>query len=308
MRKLGYFTEWSVYRENAKSIQELVVDGGYTDIIYAFAIFDKLGQLNFGDPHAAIDKQILQNLQALKELSKLSRIGISVGGWNNRDDFRKLNCYQLVSAICQFVSQHGFDFVDIDWEFDSPEEAQKYEGKFKELLADLRAHLPKNADLMVSLQCNVDTIRVLGLSEIEPNVSLFNVMGYDLSGSWSLVADHYAPLLAVSRVIDALSKYVPVGKIGVGVSGFGARFKGCKGIGCEYKSFDLVTSKDLISIQMGWCEDTRSSVYQCDDVTFVSIESKESLACKLEFVNDRCLAGLCVWDIEAFSHIKWHIR
>lgn len=303
MRKLGYFTEWSVYRENAKSIKELVTDGGYTDIIYAVAIFDKTGQLNFGDPYAANDKHILQDLRALKESCKISRIGISIGGWNNRHDFNGLDSHQIVSAVVQFVALYDFDLVDIDWEFDSPEVAQKYQVKFKELLADLRAQLPGHVELMVSLQCSIETIRALRLSEVESDVSLFNVMGYDLSGSWSSVAEHYAPLCTVSQCIDAVSQSVPMDKTCVGVSGFGARFKGCKGIGSAYKCFKLITAKDLNSKQMNWYADKLSSVYQCEDETVVSIESKESLACKLEFVTGRGLAGLCVWDIEAFSHI-----
>lgn len=303
MRKLGYFTEWSVYRENSKSIEELVVEGTYTDVIYAFAIFDKSGKLNFGDPYAANDKHILRDLVSLKNSGQISKIGISIGGWNNRADFEKLECHHIAASMVEFVTCNGFEIVDIDWEFDSPEAARKYQSKFKKLISVLKKGLSQHVELMVSLHCNIKTIQALDLSEIEQHVSLFNVMGYDLSGSWSAVSEHYASLSTVSKVVESLSQSAPLSKICIGVSGFGARFNGCKGIGCKFSSFDLVTMKELVVKSTHWCEESQSSFCHCGDESVVSIESYASFACKLEFVNGMGLAGICVWDIEAFSHI-----
>lgn len=303
MRKLGYFTEWSVYRDNSKSLKELVVDGHYTDIIYAFAVFDESCQLSFGDPYAAIDKGILQDLLDLKILATISTVGISVGGWNNRADFELLDCQRLEDTIVQFVVEQNFDLVDIDWEFDSLDDAQRLQGKLKNLICGLRSKLPSRIDIMVSLPCNMQILQALPLSEISSYVDIVNVMGYDLSGAWSPTAELYSSLATIATVIEALSKAMPNGKLCIGVSGFGALFQGCARIGCQFDHCSLITAKDIHSKKLTWVETEKASVFHLEDCSILSIESKASLDWKLDFVQKRALAGICVWDVEAFSYI-----
>ena len=57
------------------------------------------------------------------------KIGVSVGGWTRSGDFPKIAASEttrknFANNVAKFVHYYGYDFVDIDWEYQQQTETR----------------------------------------------------------------------------------------------------------------------------------------------------------------------------------------
>lgn len=260
----GYYASWSVYARGY-TVENIPADR-LTHVIYAFAVIDERGECAPGDLQA--DPTNFDALRRLKAAHPHLRTLISIGGRGTAESFSRAAAsaddrQRLAASCVAFMQQHGFDGIDVDWEFPQPEQA----GAYLALLAELRARLdaarpgPGNGGesepylLTIAYGASPYQYDDIDLSQAAALVDWINVMAYNYHGSWSGLTGFNAPLFPSSRdpagnleretfnlhaaVQAYLERGVPGPEIVVGLAFFG---NGWGGVPPEnnglYQSFD----------------------------------------------------------------------
>jgi len=233
-----------------------------THLNYAFAnIVD--GEIVVGNP--SLDTSGYDNfakLRALKKKARHLKTLISVGGWEWSGNFSDValtseSRAKFAASGVAFIRQHGFDGIDVDWEFPvaggmetnvrRPEDRVHFTllmQAMREALdvagkADRRHYL-----LTAAVGNNPGFLKNTEIAIVGATLDWLNVMTYDLNGPWSTLSGHVAPLLrdpamkgpdldptnTVADVVDLyLAAGVPARKIVLGVPFYGYSWKGCGG-------------------------------------------------------------------------------
>ncbi len=251
---VGYYGSWDAY---ARAYTPRDIDASrLTHINYAFAGISD-GRVALGD--AAVDPSNFAELKQLKAGNETLKLLISVGGWNGSKDLSDValsndSRRRFVDSAIAFLRRHGFDGIDIDWEYPvsggKPGNRHRPEDKpnFTRLVENLRTALDAAgaADhrtylLTVAAGAAPSAVANVDLAAMARSVDWINVMAYDLNGAWSSTSGHNAPLYAdpadaspdaghanVAAVVDAyLAAGVPARKLLLGVPLYGRTWTGC---------------------------------------------------------------------------------
>lgn len=231
-----------------------------THLNYAFAnIAD--GEIVVGNP--SVDTAGPDNyarLRALKKKVPRLKTLISVGGWDWSGQFSDValtpeSRAKFATSGVAFVRRHGFDGVDIDWEFpvangrDTNVHRPEDKANFTLLMRALRDALDeagrqdKRHYLLTAAVGNNETyLRNTEMADVSAVLDWVNLMAYDMNGPWSKRSGHVAPLFRdpaisgpeldpknnVADVVDLfLAAGVPAGKIVLGVPFYGYSWKAC---------------------------------------------------------------------------------
>ncbi|KAJ8878485.1 hypothetical protein PR048_019063, partial [Dryococelus australis] len=119
-----YFTNWAWYRQGiGKYLPDDIDDSMCTHIAYGFAVLDGTSlTIKPHDSWADIDNNFYQKVTDLRK--KGLKVLIAIGGWNDSlgDKYSRLvnNAAarsKFVEHVVQFIEQHNFDGLDLDWEY-----------------------------------------------------------------------------------------------------------------------------------------------------------------------------------------------
>jgi chitinase len=265
---VGYFAEWSVY-DRDYHVRDIPADK-LTHLNYGFAkIVD--GECSVLDSFAALEKENpggkdargnFNQLRLLKAKHPHLKTLISVGGWTLSGPFSDValtaaSRAKFAKSCVEFVRKHGFDGVDIDWEYPAggglPANKTRAEdtANYTLLLAEVRKQLDaagkgdgKTYLLTIAAPAGPRVIGNLELARIAGIVDWFNLMAYDFHGGWDATTHFNAPLFAAkddpagdeqSRKLNvdaAVRSYmdakVPAEKIVLGVPFYGRGWSGVK--------------------------------------------------------------------------------
>jgi GH18 family chitinase len=266
---VGYFVEWGIYGRNY-NVTDIPAEK-LNVINYAFANISPDGRVVIYDSWAAVEKAFpgdswekmprgnFNQLAKLKEKHPHLVTMISVGGWTLSNRFSDVALTPASRAVfaqsaVDFMVQHGFDGVDIDWEYPvggglesnvyRPEDKQNYTLLLRELRARLDAQGAKDGRkyyLSIAAPAGDDKIRNIEPAGIAEACDWINIMTYDFAGGWEKKTGHQAPLFspegreatAVSTlwsVDGAVSQFLEVGvdpkKLVVGVPFYGRGWSG----------------------------------------------------------------------------------
>ena len=231
-----------------------------THLNYAFANVQG-GEIVVGNP--ALDTAGPNNFAKLRELKKKHphlKTLIAVGGWVWSRNFSDAaltaeSRARFADSGVAFIRQHGFDGIDVDWEFPvaggMADNVRRPEDKrnFTLLLQALRDKLDAagKADgrrylLTAAVGNNKGALSNIEAVPVAATLDWLNVMAYDMNGTWNKYAAHLAPLhrdpgltLAEAdphnNVADLIDLYlaagVPSRKIVLGVPFYGYSWKNC---------------------------------------------------------------------------------
>ncbi|HEX6242425.1 MAG TPA: glycoside hydrolase family 18 protein, partial [Polyangiales bacterium] len=158
----------------------------------------------------------------------------------------------FASSCVDFMVEHGFDGVDIDWEYPMggglegnetrPEDKANYTLLLQALRAELSARQKAQGRaeaylLTIAAPAGPSIIEHLESGAIARVVDWINVMSYDFHGAWEKMTGHNAPLrqatgdaltgFNVESAIDAYLKAgVPASRLVMGVPFYGRSFAG----------------------------------------------------------------------------------
>ncbi|KXJ88923.1 glycoside hydrolase superfamily [Microdochium bolleyi] len=199
-----YSPSWRVYKDIPPSALQLQY---INRVYYAFILANEDGTLRSLDEHAdhniAVDgvTGCIAATAALKHISPLGgrlQIVASIGGGSGSAPFPALaadpGSRETFAAACrQFVDEHGFDGVDIDWEHpENPQSGNDYIA----LLRTLREHLPGPRYLLTTaLPVGEWVLKHIDLHAAGQLLDSLNLMSYDFTGGWTEVCGHHAQLL-----------------------------------------------------------------------------------------------------------------
>jgi chitinase len=186
-RLVGDYGYWSKYQSPPYAAAQIPY-GKLTHINHAGINFNSYWTLQ--GPHSSVPPGFLE--PAL--LKKAHAAGVKVLLLLGADNFSALANPGLmdlaVGNIWQFVSDNGYDGVDIDWEY--PETSQDRK-TFLDLMTNLREVLPR-PQYTISADVAPWGGNDYDLKGVEPIIDYYNIMMYDCAGPWTDDAQLNSPI------------------------------------------------------------------------------------------------------------------
>ena len=205
-------------------------------------------------------------------------------------------------------------------------------GAYKEGLANTRAldeHFGAgNKVLTVCAGASVGwSLSKQDYASLHPYVDKINLMTYDMAGSWEENTGHHTALLgevsADTAVKYLLEQGVPAEKITIGSPlyshGWKMREAAEETVGAPGDAIEDYTWHDLMATEQAavpegtpgwhkgydaekgaawlWNDDPNAAEY----LNFITYESAESLQAKLDYIKEKGLGGLIVWEVHGDS-------
>ncbi len=345
LRVVGYYSSWAIYAPQYDVTQ--IPAAELTHLNYAFATISDTGECALGDeyadtqyPYADGSSGNFGALVSLKAINPNLRTLISIGGytWSGRfsDVAATAEARQHFAESCvHFMLDHGFDGLDIDWEFpvgggaagniERPEDGEN----FVLLLQALREQLstlsnPQGKPYLLTIAAGNDSAQLaLDWARIHPLLDWINVMTYDMHGMQDGTTGLNAPLYAnpsqpnkpsIDRSItDLLAFNIPPDKLVLGVPFYGVGWSGVGSVNAGlYQPFTRLADGSLglgyfdydgvSSLPSGyatyWDEASRAPwLYDPASGTFISFENGDSLTAKAAYVKTHGLGGVMIWEL-----------
>lgn len=325
----GFYGSWATYRTGRGQCDVDDINPNLcTHLIYAFAGLNESGSIVHKDewcdlPHGKNGMRRFNNLRGNN--SRLKTL-VSIGGHNNSHAFPTVaGSEQLRRTFArnarEFCATHGFNGIDIDWEF--PQSSYDH-GNLVLLLAALASELHANGLLLTT---SVGINRAYDVAGVARNVDYVLLMTYDYNGCWDAYTGHNAPLYAgegdrtdyqrqlnIDHSVSSWARSAPKSKLIVGLAAYGRTFRlsgdgGLRASACgagdsgEYTrepgTLSYYEVKQIPDLSRRWDSE------QCVPYgTFgggrqwVSYDDEESIRKKCEYINRNGLGGAMVWSID----------
>ena len=136
------------------------------------------------------------------------KVTIAIGGWNDSqgDKYSRLvnsskARKKFIAHVLKFIEKHGFDGLDLDWEYPScwqtncKEEHYKDKSGFATFVSELRAAFaPRGLLLSAAVSPSKKIIDVgYDVASIARDLDWIAVMSYDYHGHWDRKTGHVSP-------------------------------------------------------------------------------------------------------------------
>ncbi len=331
-RIVGYYAAWAAY---SGFTPDKIDATKLTHINYAFANIGTDLKITMGYPDKDPNNFVL--LQALKQKNPDLKTLISVGGWTWSGRFSDAALSDTSRTIfadscVAFIKQHGFDGVDLDWEYpvsgglSSNVKRPEDKRNFTLLLQKLREKLDAqgaidNKHYMLTIAGGAGSTYVnnVELSAIHPYLDYATIMTYDLHGTWDAYTDMHAPLymntdvspqykISVDSSIQAWKKAsFPMDKLVMGIPFYGYLYSSVPNVNNGlYQTFSGANSISYSKIAAGYLNQPGYVRYfhpqslvpwLYNGSTFITYEDEQSIGYKANYIKANGLGGAMIWEL-----------
>lgn len=244
------------------------------------------------------------------------KVLVSVGGWGNCEGFPGMTSTpqtrsRFINQVIGFVTRHGYDGVDIDWEFVSTAEEQtNFVQLVKELSVALKA---QNPPLLLTMAAPSGHYwgKWVSYEEVVADFDYISAMTYDYHGPWSDHSGHNSPLYSCGgdvcgsfhdSALYLLSRGVPPEKLLLGLAFFGRSFD-CGGLYRKFEKSSYYGYAEVVDLLRGgwrafWDDCAKVPWLQSPDWrTILSYDDEKSIFLKCQYVLASRIAGVIIWEI-----------
>lgn len=335
---IGYYEGWSTTRSCGGLYPEDLLVGAYTHLYYSFAFIDPNSYAVA--PMADNDKDLYPRFTGLKQYNPGLETWISIGGWSFNDpDQPTKNVFSTLAgstaaqnsffkSLINFMSTYGFDGVDIDWEYPVAPERSGNDQDFSNyvsFLKNLRAALGSAGHkygLSITLPSSYWYMQHFDIKSIEPVVDWFQVMTYDLHGTWDstdpyigAIVNAHTNLTEIDQTLDLLWRnQIDPAKVNMGIGFYGRSFTlsdpSCSTAGCPFSaggkpgpctaSAGTLSYSEINDIVAAGAKTTVDktagvAIVTWDNDQWVSYDNDVTLKQKMDYANSKCLGGVLIW-------------
>ncbi|KAK5658313.1 hypothetical protein OQA88_2289 [Cercophora sp. LCS_1] len=229
------------------------------------------------------------------------------------------------------MTTYGFDGVDLDWEYPRAEDRGGRDmdyANFPKFMSRLKAGLAVSGgrkDISITLPCSYWYLQHFDLRALVKEISWFNIMSYDMHGTWDKTNKWVGPYLNAHTNLTEIMELglyllwrnqVPPDKVVLGTAFYGRAFTAsspsCVQPGCMYESGagpgrcskepgilmnseidDVVKQK---GIRPQWDKSSAVKIASWGN-QWVAYDDEDTLRQKSETAQELCLGGLMVWAI-----------
>ncbi|MDD8021127.1 MAG: glycoside hydrolase family 18 protein [Acidobacteriota bacterium] len=246
------------------------------------------------------------------------KVIMSIGGWGNCAGFPPMAASsekrsRFISQVLNFCLRHGYDGVDLDWEFvSSKEERKNFSALVKELNAVLKAQEPP---LLLTMAAPAGPYwgRWINYEELHSYFDYISFMTYDYHGPWTDHAGHNSPLYTClndpcGSVDDTLSyaliREIPLKKLLLGIPFYGRAFE-TAGLYKPASNSQYYNYSDILKLMAsGWSynwDECAQVPYLIDPAkkTLLSFDNQKSIFEKASYLLDKGAAGFIIWEVTA---------
>ncbi|XP_067687058.1 chitinase-3-like protein 1 [Haliotis asinina] len=340
-----YFTSWSAQTSLTKVRLPVKEIDPYlcTHLIYAFAKLDVESKSVVAiDPVNEYSRNGVwgnyKKFNHLKSKNPNLKTLLSVGGETPgiAEDFSSLaatpeSLQQFANNTIRFLREHGFDGLDVDWEY--PYTSTK--SRFTNFLKTLRNEFDNEAKdrepllLTIAAAAGVDKISAgYDVAAINKYVDYIFVMTFDFYGTWSRVTGfnsplrakkhiHFSPAYNVEYAVNVwITRGADRSKVIMGMTAAGASFtlsnKNNHTVGAPVKVGGgrpgilykrrgrLLLPEICLSFRTGWTrvwDDEQQVPYAYKGDQWVGYDDQYSFGLKLDYAMEQQLGGVMFWEL-----------
>ncbi|XP_049290197.1 chitinase-3-like protein 1 [Anopheles funestus] len=342
-----YYASWTTYRAGRGQFNVEHIDPFLcTHLLYAFFGVDDTGAVKVLDPWLDLEddggrgnirrfNELRQQNAQLKTLAAIGGASVDPALFSHIAASADLRTAFARNAR-EFCLAHGFDGVDVGWEFPGMHDGDTANDKhnFVLMLSELAVELRSHGLLVTGALAASETIASISydIPGIVPHLDLINLMAYDYNGAWNEFTGHNAPLFAgpsdqndFQRMLNVdhsvnywLSQGAPLTKLVLGVPAYGRTFTlsnsasnglrapsegaGLPGPYTEQPGYMAYHEACVHFLPgSGWqrvWEETQRIPYGFLDHQWIGYDDRASILEKCNYVNDRNLAGMMMWSID----------
>ncbi|PPQ76922.1 hypothetical protein CVT26_001383 [Gymnopilus dilepis] len=281
------------------------------------------------------DSELWRRTTALKKGRPALKVYLSIGGWTFNDPpnehiFSNLvssssNTDTFIKSILSVLETYAFDGIDIDWEYPGawdrggiPADKENY---VTFMAAVKTAFAPRKYGLTFTAPSSYWYLQNFDLPGLLKHADWVNVMTYDLHGTWDGV-DPYIGYVVVTEIDQAFQLYWRVGvdpkQMVMGMGFYGRSFtlatSDCAHAGCPWTSggkagpcsansgtlmfaeIESIISSTGVAAQVD--EVAAVAYITWDDNQWVSYDTDQTFAMKMNYANDHCIGGTMIWSVD----------
>ncbi|CAI6036973.1 unnamed protein product [Clonostachys chloroleuca] len=243
-----------------RMIPEQIPGRRYTHVVFRFATIDpRTFKVSAGNDAG----DGIQRVSGVKFSQAVIKVWVAFGGWEFNDEgptrttFSSLaasaeNTTTFLDSLVSMMNRYRFDGVDIDWEFPTANDRGGRPEDYKnqvEFMSRLRSRMKDvKKGVSVVIPATDRYLKGFDLKSLEPHVDWFNLMNFDLHGSWDILDKSTGPwvkshtnMTEIQTALDQLwrSDISPT-KVTMGMSFYGRSFTltdpSCHYLGCRISS------------------------------------------------------------------------
>jgi chitinase len=343
-----FFNCSTVNTTQKDKIEDLKIIGyvaGYENYDPALVDAKKLTHINYafanivdGEPKFELttDSVKISKLIALKKSNPKLKILYSIGGWVWSNHFSHTAAYKenrikfAISSV-KLMKKHGFDGVDLDWEYpgqrgEDNDFRPSDKNNFNLLLEEIRKELEKvgaidNKHYLLTIATGADQAYIdnTDLGKAHKYLDFINVMCYDFYHGWFFQTGHHANLYpskkekftgnsgqeAIRRHIKA---GVPSNKLIMGIPFYARQWKKvalendglyqtAMTTGTIAPYWDIVEKIKSGNYKKGYDDSAKASyLWNAKDSIFISWETPKEIKQKVTYIKKNNLGGAMFWE------------